>query len=87
MGNIEPSHRINNNILPFVRPLPYLWKYVHDDTSAEKPSWKYLDHATVGRGRADAHVIWVRNPHFAYEHLSPFNIEDITFKQYRRGKW
>ncbi len=85
MGNIQPGHRIKSNVIPFVRPIPGLWKYVHDDASVEKPSWKYIDHATIGRGGPNAYVIWVKNPHFAYEHLSPFDPVDMTLAEFRRG--
>ena len=56
-----------------------LWKYVHLDESDEKPSWKYL--GLLVRNMDDTKkVIWIRNPHFAYEHLSPYDDDSISQK-------
>lgn len=51
--------------------LKALWRFVADDESIEKPSWKYLDHK-VCSANGKSVVKWIRNPNFAYEHLSPY---------------
>ncbi len=56
-----------------------LWKYEHLDDSPEKPSWKYLDYLIRSIGE-ETKVIWIKNPHFAYEHLSPYH-DDCIFRK------
>lgn len=57
------------------RGLPALWKFERDDTSIEKPSWKYLDQRITGSEKNPV-VTWIRNPNFAYEHLSPYGMDE-----------
>lgn len=73
--------------IPFVvprEPMKKSWNYDHNDKSDEKPSWKYVDHYVRMKGFRVSGVTWIRNPHFSFEHLSPYENSDITLEEYRK---
>lgn len=68
------------------RDLKQLWEYVSYDESDKKPSWKYLDCIIREKVNGKNEVVFIKNPHFAYEHLSPYDPRDIDLKKYRELK-
>lgn len=59
-----------------------LWKYREEDLKRGKPSWKYLNHIVIHNDK-DTQILWVKNPHFAYENLSPYDPNDISVDEYK----
>lgn len=60
-----------------------LWIFNHANID-KKPTWKYLDHV-VKKVKKEQKIYWVKNPHFAYKHLSPYHVDDITVEEAKRG--
>ena len=58
-----------------------LWRY----NKLDKTTHKYLDHIRRTKG-AEIYAIWVKNPDFAYEHLSPYSYYDMNLDDYIKEK-
>jgi hypothetical protein len=64
--------------------LKRLWSVVNDDEKTNYSSWKYIDF--YERRRNDKLiVVWIKNPHFAYERLSPYDKNDMSLEEYKNG--
>lgn len=72
------------NPIDLPKPAPKLWVYDHNDQSDEKPSWKYTKYLVRQKGEGNHFLKWVKNPHFAYAHLSPWNENDISSEEFTR---